>query len=81
MWAEDYMGGKSMNTQKKTKLDSGGEVFRDMTPCDLCGKDGSFPVYIDEHEDSLDLCYGCWKSYVKQGVEFIEGGMKHARNV
>ena len=52
-----------------------------MVPCDVCGKDGSFPVYIDEHEDSLDLCYGCWKSYVKQGVEFIEGGMKHERNV
>ena len=51
-----------------------------MIPGDVCGKDGSFPVYIDEHEDSLDLCYGCWKSYVKQGVEFIEGGMNEDKS-
>jgi len=27
--------------------------------CELCGKDGSFPVYIDKYEFALDLCYGC----------------------
>jgi len=51
-----------------------------MTECELCGNDGSFPVYIDEHEYSLDLCYGCWKKYVKQGVEFIEVGMNEDKS-
>ena len=50
-----------------------------MTPCDLCGGNTAFPIYIDRHEFCIEVCEDCYREYNEGEADWIETQLEDER--